>query len=408
MAVTVREYLDQPGLARILTEARKRVEYFGEVRGTILVDVLTEAEAHELNGLPGALGRRRARAGVGQRISLVRLDAALGSTRFGVDLPAALELVGGPLDDRQLRRADAQAARQLLRGRILAHPLCEDEAVALWAERELSNIGRMQDGRRVLEAALSIGGLLPSHPPVERTRLAAEALQGDPHALDDDTPLARMLLRQMAARDGTPPPSLASDRRALWQQFGVVTDPASCDVLTLGLLPLPNGPLAAAFRGLHGQHLRVTLGQLTREPLRFPPQLIVHVVENPTILTAAEQRLSSPPAMVCTAGWPNSAAALLLDGLCTSGAALNYHGDFDYDGVRISRHVVERFGARPWRYDAAAFLAAVESYPSRTRPVRGRPLAVPEALAQAIADRGRELHEEAVLDELLADLAPEP
>lgn len=403
--MSAREYLERPGLRRVLAAARERTEHFGEVRGTVRLDALNEAEAHELNGLPGAVGRIRARAGESRRIELRRLDAALSQTGFGLDLRAALELVGGPLDDRPGQRALAEAETSAYWAGVLAHPLCRDARVAAWAEVQRRSLGRVTDGRRVLDAALAVGALLPARPAVERTRLAAEALDGDPHALDDPQPLARMLLRQLAAREGTAPPDDAAGRRALWERFGVLTDPASCDVLTLGLRPEPDGPLARALALLHGQHFRITLGQLRREPLRFPAQQRVFLVENPTVLTAAEERLDAVPAMVCTSGWPNSAVGALLDRLRAVGAELLYHGDFDLEGVRIASFVMERFGARPWRFDAGAYAAATGAHPSRTRPLGGRSPASPDALAGALLACGREVHEEAVLDDLLADLA---
>src|SRR5205823_12571434 len=110
-------------------------------------------------------------------------------------------------------------------------------------------------------------------------------------------PLTRLMLAQLAFRAGTRRPEVAVERRALWQLFGVTSDPASADVLTLNLHPRPNGPLAKALRLMEGRHFRVTVGQLTQEPLEFDPGIEVFVCENPTVLTAAETLLGTacPP-----------------------------------------------------------------------------------------------------------------
>jgi uncharacterized protein (TIGR02679 family) len=216
------------------------------------------------------------------------------------------------------------------------------------------------------------------------------------------------MLSQLAARAEMPRPSVAVERRALWQHYGVLTDPASADVLTLGLLPLPLGPLAQSLLLLHGRHFRLTVGQLTTEPLEFAGDIDVFLCENPTILTAAEMRLGAAcPPIVCTDGWPGSATWMLLERLTVAGARLRHHGDFDWDGLRIAVLLRERFGVRPWRFDATSYRAGIMRHRDRTRPLTGRAVkedAYPE-LVRIMQERALELHEEAVLDDLLDDLA---
>lgn len=51
------------------------------------------------------------------------------------------------------------------------------------------------------------------------------------HALDDDQPVARLLIGQLAARAGLPAtPRSAAEVRVLWQRFGVLCDSASAAV----------------------------------------------------------------------------------------------------------------------------------------------------------------------------------
>jgi uncharacterized protein (TIGR02679 family) len=170
-------------------------------------------------------------------------------------------------------------------------------------------------------------------------------------------------------------PGVAVERRALWQHFGVTADPASSDVLTLGLRPIAAGPLAEALLLLSGRHFRLTVGHLAAEPLRFAPGADVFVCENPTILTAAEARLGADcPSMVCTDGWPNSATWTLLETLAAAGACLRYHGDLDWDGMRIAVLLRDRFGALPWRFDTESYRAGVARHRERTRLLEGRPV----------------------------------
>jgi uncharacterized protein (TIGR02679 family) len=89
------------------------------------------------------------------------------------------------------------------------------------------------------------------------------------------------------------------------------------------------------------------------------------------------------------------------------GATIHYHGDFDWDGVRIATLLRERFGVRAWRFDAASYRAGLERHPQRARALDGRPARgdTDAALVAAIRETGLELHEEAILEELLDDLA---
>jgi uncharacterized protein (TIGR02679 family) len=97
---------------------------------------------------------------------------------------------------------------------------------------------------------------------------------------------------------------------------------------------------------------------------------------------------------------PSAAQQTLLRQLAQTGAALYYHGDFDWPGITIGNFVVRTFGAAPWRFGA-------EDYEVTSgRKLEG--IAVPArwdtTLAPKMAERGYALEEEVVLDTLLEDL----
>ncbi|MGH7279802.1 MAG: DUF2399 domain-containing protein, partial [Candidatus Rokuibacteriota bacterium] len=91
----------------------------------------------------------------------------------------------------------------------------------------------------------------------------------------------------------------------------------------------------------------------------------------------------------------------LLRRLAAAGARLAYHGDFDWAGIRIGNLVVRRYRAAPWRFATGDYAAARGG-----RVLDGDPVAAswdPE-LQAAMIDGGRAVHEEEVLDRLVADL----
>jgi len=108
--------------------------------------------------------------------------------------------------------------------------------------------------------ALEVIAGLPRAPPVARSTLAAQLLDGDAHALDPTEPLGRMATALLSWRAGNGDRRLDPiQTRELWLGHGVEVDPLSCTVLTLGLAPagetpLPRAPRAA--RPVRGHHLR--------------------------------------------------------------------------------------------------------------------------------------------------------
>lgn len=234
----------------------------------------------------------------------------------------------------------------------------------------------------------------------------AQQLLGATHVLDAGTPLATTVLRAVAALLGVDPPAGAQERRELWARMGVGVDELSSTVLVAGtrptgddLLPTLLNACAAA-----GHACVLTLAQMrTADQLRLDAGPPVHVVENPSIVAMALDRLGHRcPPLVCTGGWPSGAAVRLLRTLAGH-HEIRYHGDLDGDGVRIAAHVIAAVGARPWRMGTADYLAHVPSIGVRVERVGAAPW--DPDLGPAMRERGVALTEEHVADLLLADLA---
>ena len=236
-------------------------------------------------------------------------------------------------------------------------------------------------------------------------------LLGDAHGLDDGSPVGRLVLSALASLDGTPLPLRAADRRRLWAAQGVISDETSSTVLTLGLRPIPAGPLtsAAAEWASAEVPLPIPLAAVQSERWRVPAGTLVSVCENPSVLAAAA---GTGATVVCVEGRPSVAANLILASLVEGGARLRYHGDFGAGGISIANGIIGGFGAEPWRYGAVDHALALErarAFSTTFRPFRG---VVPEAvwdadLAGSVRASGVEVEEEFVIDVLLSDLAPE-
>ncbi|MEU7596693.1 TIGR02679 family protein [Streptomyces sp. NPDC039022] len=346
-------------------------------------------------------------------VPLARLEEAVGELS-GRTVRAVVTELFGPLGDRAGDRRRQEAERAGLwswladHETVRAQPVLADWAASCRAGGLVG--GSPERTRALLTDALDVLAELPAQAeplPV----FAARVLDGHAHALDDGTPLSTLVLRALATLYDTASPQSAADRRALWTRAGVADDALSATVLVAGLRPAGDGPLARMTRlcADAGQAASLTLAQL-RSPGRFAlaagPAPVVHAVENPSILALAVHRFGPDcPPLVCTSGWPNSAAIQLLRLLADHGATLRYHGDFDGEGVRIAAYVLDKTSARPWRMTAADYRTAAARYP--LGPPAGRITEAPwdAELATAMAEHGCAVVEELVGEMLVKDLA---
>lgn len=392
-----------PGLERVVARAARRREArgpFGDAK--VRLDPLTPQEADALDGLPWPGRRRTFLSGQAPTIGLLRFEAAIEAAGLRPDALYAEALGRPPADlpgEGRARRArrDAWWERTLADPRVAGHPALRD-----WLE-SARVAGRLRVRDAVLvDAALRVLERVPGAGPVDRAVLAAELFDGRPHALDADTPLERLARSLLAACGGL---DEGARPRAAWSAFGVEVDATSTTVLTLGLAPLGDEPIEVALRAQLGRHVVLTLGQLQGCAARWRAS-DVFVCENPSVLRAAERSLGGRcPPLVCGGGWPTDAVRLLLEQLRATGARLRYHGDFDLTGVAIFRLLAREIGLRAWRYDAAAYRAALARHGDRDLPrVRATAPGGSGALEAALVATGRSIPEELVIDDLLVDL----
>ncbi len=103
---------------------------------------------------------------------------------------------------------------------------------------------------------------------------------------------------------------------------------------------------------------------------------------------------------------PAAAQRTLLQQLVAAGARLHYHGDFDWAGVAIANHVLRAFGAEPWRFGGADYLAAVAAAPLPGFALQGVSMAAcwDPALMPLMQQHGIAIAEEALAEVLILDL----
>ncbi len=400
------DLLKRPELQRLWDTARRRLERNGATLTTapIVLDDLTDAEVTAICGL---LARRRP-ADNRLRVGLADLDAVLRASSARCSLVETLEaLAGGPLIDRRARRADQRQRVTDIWRTAASHPAAASEPVERWlaAVRQRGRLTRLgvDDPAELLTTALDCLEWLIAHraanveQPVPLPALAA-AQRGHAHDLDPETPLGILLSDAVVTLSG------AADARSAWLSFGIQLDRVSSSALVY-LLPGRPGTVLEAARD-SAEPLRITGRMLDRDPgLAVEPGEVVWLCENPSILALAADRLGTGcQPLVCLEGMPSAVTSQLLTQLVKLGAVLRVHTDFDLGGVAIMNHVTIRHGAEAWRMGCADYLAARRGPSTELEQTIGATPWDPD-LSPTMNHERRAVHEEAIADQLLADIA---
>lgn len=386
----LRRLLGQPELSELRRRLRGRYER-GEQRDTF---TLTELSAEERRALERLLGRPVKAAG-SMRLSMAELDAAIVRAGLASGLRAALETLEGPIREIIAERLAARESWSAMLSGI-----AEPRLAALVSNAAGAGLLKRMTGgdpgnahELAAQAARVLARLPASGIPL--AQLAAETV-GDSHGLDAGRPLATVVLRACSI-------SNESDERPReqWARLGVTVNELAMPALCLNL--------GFAERG---EPTHISLRRLTRNP---PDWAVAHrtvfVCENPNVVAVAADSLGPASApLVCTDGMPGAAQQTFLRQLAAGGARLRYHGDFDWAGVSIGNFVTRTFAAEPWRFTTVDYLSAraeisndraTHTQLSGTRIEAGWD----ESLATVMAESGVAIHEEAVVQSLLNDLA---
>lgn len=363
----------------------------------------------ERRALARLLGRRMGN-GTTLSLRLEALETELVQAGIAADLVSAIMVLTGPVinihDEQAQERAVVEAAVARMRtGVHREKPWYQGWLEQLRSDGTLTRLHRRGD-LGLAEQAAQVLGRLPADDLTTLPVLAEHAV-GDTKALAGGSPLARLVLRALAAWHHQPIPQGRTADRALWLRANVVADDLASQVLVLNL-PGQETHLLGRWLGEAAEHalpFRVTLHQLDSFEVT-PAARRIFVCENPAVLRMAASRLGPRGGpLVCTEGVPSAACLRLLLTAVRSGARLHWHADLDWAGLRMTNDAIQRFDAIPWRMTSSDYLRGLDR--GESEPLRGSPvesLWAPE-LSAALRQHGRAVMEERVLEDLLADLS---
>lgn len=407
----LRNLLGGEDLRRLVERLCKRMSRGEALAGKIQ---LCDATASERSAIDKLMGRPPTR-GTSLTIDLDKLAEMLIHAKVCDRLEEAVTTLVGPVPNKRsesLSRAEQWDS-------VWRQAICRVEGqkdLVQWIEhlRAKGLLKRMACGEvHVAETLLDNAISIVEETPFPGIRLAelAASKTGNSHALDRGQPLGALVIQFARQLDEYARWKSAAERRDAWETLGVLCDEVSGPVLVLNLRA-DGVSLTGQALNLHaaaGEPYRLSVRQLRRHPPEFDPTICgpeVFVCENPTVVDVVANRLgSSSRPLICIDGQPKIASQLLLDALTQAGIQIRYHGDFDWEGIRIGNRVMQRHRAVSWRFNAADYLAASENeYALKGEPVSPQWDA---QLGQVMARVGRCVHEENVLVTLLTDLRQE-
>ena len=186
--------------------------------------------------------------------------------------------------------------------------------------------------------------------------------------------------------------------RQLCSWGNLVSHPDTTDVATLAEFYNPRNLYQITHEG---ESAEKAIRFFCFEP-RFSKQVVgekVYVCENPSVVAYAADHLRerSPP-LICIEGQPKSTAHVLLKALRSAGIQILYHGDFDWEGLRIGNLMVKRYQCTPWLYTAKDY----SNSPHRGKSLEGKVVQAiwDPKLATEMQNRNQCIDEESELEKL--------
>ena len=383
-------------LSDLRARLRRRYE-LGPADGKLPSIQIGKLNQTERTALASLVGRK---GGVATSITIdvSEVDRTLSDAGIAPSLRAALERLDGPIVHRETELSRIRDSWTS----VLAGCTHVDLIVYLSSPVNFGVLKRLS-GNQPDSASLicrQTEGILRWLPAagIPRAQIAAELL-GDAHGLDSARPVATLTLAVLRSRSS----SDTGDDRDTWAAVGILVNELARPALFLNV-PCSGLPVSP------GEPQYASLRLLARRPPDWAvASRPILVCENPNLVAIlADQLRTACPPVVCVDGHLGAAQRTILKQLKEAGADLRYHGDYDWPGISIANYVIAKYGAVPWHFSAADYVAAAKSAPQLTIPLSGRPVIASwdADLTAAMTKTGIKIEEEAIAERIIDLLVP--
>jgi uncharacterized protein (TIGR02679 family) len=384
-------------LSDLRARLRRRYE-LGPADGKLPSIQIGKLNQTERTALASLVGRK---GGVATSITIdvSEVDRTLSDAGIAPSLRAALERLDGPIVHRETELSRIRDSwTSVLAGCTHMHLIVYlSSPVNFGVLKRLS--GNQPDSASLIcRQTEDILRRLPAAG-IPRAQIAAELL-GDAHGLDSARPVATLTLAVLRSRSS----SDTGDDRDTWAAVGILVNELARPALFLNV-PCSGLPVSP------GEPQYASLRLLARRPPDWAvASRPILVCENPNLVAIlADQLRTACPPVVCVDGHLGAAQRTILKQLKEAGADLRYHGDYDWPGISIANYVIAKYGAVPWHFSAADYVAAAKSAPQLTIPLSGRPVIASwdADLTAAMTKTGIKIEEEAIAERIIDLLGKE-
>jgi len=446
-------FFKQAGLSRLAEKLREKYIELGRAGGQI---ILEHSTASERQAIASFLGKPLS-SDVNLKVRVADVEKAITHS-FACSLSAFLNAYfpGQPLVTRQEQRASRTARQdafhqqlastidQLPEGSRGRRWLLHGQHGLEWLFSRYKNEPAHVQERQVEQVRYIAHALdqLPQADTPERLALFAQRTSGDPHTLDADRVAGRLFLYALAdlskdtidttVESSNPNYGYADERGdvpkdreqvlRLYADVGLLVDTISSNVAVFHLAGAVyhDGTPDPLVQAAGERVLLLPLRQLLEWQGVMPAQTDIFVFENPQVFEEVivglarqgDNDAKRPPTMVCTSGWPSTAALRVLQMLVDRSLSnrLYYSGDFDLKGLQIAASLMTRYAGRcyPWRFDVESYAFALRAGGVTTNAVELAALSMlPEVFAPLVTvmqEKGLWAYQEGIVSLLTEDV----
>lgn len=366
---------------RIFVKIKEKYVSIGTFSGTIKLENITEDEKKALIGLLG----QKFYLNKSHTIKVNDIVEALKQTKFeGVDFYEMLCLYFG---DKILINKDIKEINRLTKDNFFNNlENSVDEKVYSFIRDEFKNkisgcynllINKYNEdstGEKLLKELIYLSEIINKINSSSKSRIAilASEVTSNPHALDENTFLNKILTYYLCERSNTKFPKKAEEKNTLLYENNILKDDISNNTLVAGIFAYSSqDDNLAACQGwnslaLEYEPIVLSLVNLNKISALIPMNKKVIIVENPTVFMKIHEILSCNVdkfTLLCTNGQINLSSLMILDMLSKNDCMLYYSGDYDPEGLLIADKLLQRYKDRiePLFYSEAIYEAIISN-----------------------------------------------
>ncbi|MGD9678307.1 MAG: TIGR02679 domain-containing protein [Vulcanibacillus sp.] len=185
-----------------------------------------------------------------------------------------------------------------------------------------------------------------------RIAILASEVTSNPHALDEDTFLNKILTYYICEKNSTKLPKNAEEKNTLFYENNILKDDISNNTLVAGIFAytLQNTNLAECkgwnSLALEYEPIVLSLVNLNKISALMPMNNKVIIVENPTVFMKMHEVISCNKdrcTLICSNGQINLSTLMILDLLSKNDCMFYYSGDYDPEGLLITDKLLQRY-----------------------------------------------------------------